>query len=69
MPGSALEALAGNRSGVLGSDRSPGRLPCSLEGLSSSFLAPRYRFQRTRQALLGLKPCGKRSRGCLPKEP
>ena len=26
------------------------------------FLAPRYRFQRTGQALLGLKPCGKRSR-------
>ena len=33
------------------------------------FLAPRYRFRRTGQALLGLKPCGKRSRGCLPKEP
>ena len=27
--------MAGNRSGVLGSGRSPGRLPCSLEGLSS----------------------------------
>ena len=26
------------------------------------FLAPRYHFRRTRQALLGLKPCGKRSR-------
>ena len=36
MPGSALEAVAGDRSGVLGSDRSPGRLPCSLHGLSSS---------------------------------
>ena len=36
MPGSALEAVAGNRSRVLGSDRSPGRLPCSLHGLSSS---------------------------------
>ena len=33
------------------------------------FLAPRYCFRRTGQALLGLKPCGKRSRGCLPKEP
>ena len=29
----------------------------------------RYRFRRTGQALLGLKPCGKRSRRCLPKEP
>ena len=28
--------MAGNRSRVLGSDRSPGRLPCSLQGLSSS---------------------------------
>ena len=36
MPGSALEAVAGYRSRVLGSDRSPGRLPCSLLGLSSS---------------------------------
>ena len=36
LPGSALEAVAGNRSRVLGSDRSPGRLPCSLQGLSSS---------------------------------
>ena len=27
--------MAGNRSRVLGSDRSPGRLPCSLQGLSS----------------------------------
>ena len=36
MPGSALEAVAGNRSGVLGGDRSPGRLPCPLPGLSSS---------------------------------
>ena len=33
--------MAGNRSRVLGSDRSPGRLPCSLPGLSSSpFLHP-----------------------------
>ena len=32
-------------------------------------LAHRYRFRRTGQALLGLKPCGKRSRRCLPKEP
>ena len=36
MPGSALEVMAGDRSRVLGSDRSPGRLPCSLHGLSSS---------------------------------
>ena len=36
LPGTTLEAVAGNRSGVLGSDRSPGRLPCSLQGLSSS---------------------------------
>ena len=35
MPGSALEAVAGNRSRVLGGDCSPGRLPCSLPGLSS----------------------------------
>ena len=28
--------MAGNRSRVLGGDRSPGRLPCSLPGLSSS---------------------------------
>ena len=33
MPGSALEAVADDRSGVLGRDRSPGRLPCSLHGL------------------------------------
>ena len=26
-------------------------------------------FRHTGQALLGLKPCGKRSRRCLPKEP
>ena len=36
LPGSALETVAGNRRRVLGSDRSPGRLPCSLPGLSSS---------------------------------
>ena len=36
MPGSALEAVAGDRSRVLGGDCSPGRLPCSLPGLSSS---------------------------------
>ena len=36
LPGSALEAVAGNRTRVLGSDRSLGRLPCSLQGLSSS---------------------------------
>ena len=36
MPGSALEAVAGNRSRDLGGDHSPGRLPCSLPGLSSS---------------------------------
>ena len=51
LPGSALEAVAGNRTLLL------------------PFLAPRYRFRRAGQALLGLKPCGKRSRGCLPKEP
>ena len=36
MPGSALEAVAGDRSGVLGDDHSPGWLSCSLHGLSSS---------------------------------
>ena len=36
MPGSALDAVAGDRSGVLGRNRSPGRIPCSLHGLSSS---------------------------------
>ena len=36
LPGSALETVAGNRSRVLGSDRSSGRLPCALPGLSSS---------------------------------
>ena len=35
MPGSALEAVAGDRIRDLGGDRSPGRLPCSLPGLSS----------------------------------
>ena len=41
MPGSALEAVASDRSRVLGCDRSPGRLSCSLHGLSSSpFLHP-----------------------------
>ena len=36
MPGSALEEVAGDRSQVLGGDRSPGRLPGSLSVLSSS---------------------------------
>ena len=36
MPGTALEAVAGNRSGALGGDRSSGRLPCPIQGLSSS---------------------------------
>ena len=36
MPGSALEAVAGNRSQDLGGDHPPGRLPCSLPGLASS---------------------------------
>ena len=41
MSGSALKAVADDRSRVLGSDRSLGRLPCSLPGLSSSpFLHP-----------------------------
>ena len=41
MPGSALEAVAGDRSRVLGGGHSPARLPCSLPGLSSSpFLHP-----------------------------
>ena len=36
LPVSALEAVAGNRSRGLGRDRSLGRLPCALHGLSSS---------------------------------
>ena len=36
MLGSALEAVAGDRSRVLVGDRSPGQLPCSLPGLCSS---------------------------------
>ena len=36
MSGTALEAVAGSRSRDLGSDHSPGRLLCSLQGLSSS---------------------------------
>ena len=36
MPVSALEAVAGNWSGDLGGDRPSGRLPCSIQGLSSS---------------------------------
>ena len=36
LPGSPLEAVAGNRSRDLGGDRSPERLPCSLPGLASS---------------------------------
>ena len=36
LPGSALEAVADDRSQVLGGEHSPGRLPCSLPGLSSS---------------------------------
>ena len=36
MPVTALEAVAGDRSGDLGGDRSSGRLPCSVHGLSSS---------------------------------
>ena len=34
--GPALEAVAGDKSRVLGGDRSPGQLPCPLPGLSSS---------------------------------
>ena len=36
MPSSALEAVAGNWSGDLGGDRSSGRLPCPIQGISSS---------------------------------
>ena len=36
MSGTALKAVADDRSGVLGSDRSLGQLPCSLQGLPSS---------------------------------
>ena len=36
MPGSALEAVAGDWSRDLGGDRSSGRLPCPVHGLSSS---------------------------------
>ena len=36
MPVTTLEAVAGNWSGDLGGDRSSGRLPCSVQGLSSS---------------------------------
>ena len=36
MPGTALEAVAGNWSGDLGGDRSSGRLPCPIQGLLSS---------------------------------
>ena len=36
MPVSALEAVAGNWSGDLGGDRPSGRLPCPVQGLSSS---------------------------------
>ena len=36
MPGTALEAVAGNWSRDLGGDRSSGRLPCPVQGLSSS---------------------------------
>ena len=36
MPGTALEAVAGNWSGDLGGDRSSGRLPCPVQGLLSS---------------------------------
>ena len=36
MPGTALEAVAGSWSGDLGGDRPSGRLPCPVQGLSSS---------------------------------
>ena len=36
MPVTALEAVAGNWSRDLGGDRSSGRLPCPVQGLSSS---------------------------------
>ena len=36
MPGTALEAVAGSWSGDLGGDRPSGRLPCPIQGLSSS---------------------------------
>ena len=36
MPVTTLEAVAGNWSRDLGGDRSPGRLPCPVQGLSSS---------------------------------
>ena len=62
MPGSALEAVAGDRSRILGSDRSPGRLLCSLPGLPSfPFSHPGIVSDVQGRLLLGLKPCGKRS--------
>ena len=39
MPGSTLEAVAGNRSRVLGRVRSQGRISCSIPGLSSYHLS------------------------------
>ena len=36
MPGTALEAVAGSWSRDLGGDRPSGRLPCPVQGLSSS---------------------------------
>ena len=36
MPGTALEAVAGSWSRDLGGDRASGRLPCPVQGLSSS---------------------------------
>ena len=36
LPGAALDTVAGNWSRDLGGDHSPGRLPCPLQGLSSS---------------------------------
>ena len=51
MPGSLLEAVAGNRSRVLGRDCSPGRLSGSLQGISSflTYRAGSPRAQALRQ--------------------
>ena len=49
--------------------RSSGRMASPSGTLLLPFPAPRYRSRHTGQAHLGLRPCGKKSKRCLPKEP
>ena len=65
LPGSALGAGAGNRSRVLVRARSSG----GMTSPSGTLFRTSVSFPTSRAAHLGLWPCDKGSRRCLPKEP